>query len=204
MKKWLCLAFALYRIVVIGQIVSKEAFVNEISRFAVDSGFSKFYLSNEAYPCRFKRFDYDELIKYSLKEMVPLNILNELSEHVYEDSADSYWISGKIDKAICIGADQIRSVLNPAWAVTYDHSLTNRQRERKIKKTIAAWEKRPQEEKLVYFFSRPEFTKDFQYAVIDLDYRCDEHECGRLSTYLLRLDHGKWKTIGIISPGEVG
>jgi hypothetical protein len=185
-----------------GQYSSNEDFVSKVSHLVLDSSFSKFYLSAEAAPGRFTRFDYGQLINYSLKEAVSIDILNELSRHVYEDTADLRWTPGNIPNAICIGADQIRSVLNPGWGLKYDRSLTDKQKEKSIKQFMKQWDKKPQEEKLVFFFSRPEFTNDHQYAVIDLDFRCDEHECGRLATYLFRKVADGWKTIGIISAAE--
>jgi hypothetical protein len=202
MKSLLIQFLVLYAGIVFGQRTSKENFVNQVSQHVVDSSFSKFYLSEEATPCRFTRFDYGQLIKYSLREPVSIDILNELARHSYEDTTDLEWTLRKINKAIGIAGDRIRSILNPSWELKYDPSLTDKQKGKAIKQLLKQWDKKPPEEKLVYFFSRPEFTDDHQYSVIDLDFRCDEHECGRLATYLFKLGPDGWITIGIISAGE--
>jgi hypothetical protein len=204
MKSLLFQILVLSSLAVPGQGFSKESFVNQVSGLVVDSSFSKYYLSSQANPCRFKHFDYGELIKYGLRESVTLGILNELSRHVYEDTADLNWVPGKIDRAICVGSDQILSILDPTRGPRYDPSLTEREKQRAIKKLLSEWDREPQEEKLVYYFSRPEFTDDGQYAVIDLDFRCDEHQCGSFATYFFRQDRGKWKAIGMIPIGEGG
>jgi hypothetical protein len=204
MKIFLLAILFFCRLPGIGQVSSREAFINEISGIVVDSSFAKFYLSSQARPSRFRKFDYGELVKYSLKETVALEILNELSRHVFEDNKEYDWAAGKIDKAICIDDNSIKSILNPSWAILYDPALNGGEKRRAIRKLKKDWDKKPEEEKLVYFFSKPEFTDDGQYAVVDLDFRCDEHECGRFSTYLFRLDHLKWKTIGIILAGGAG
>jgi hypothetical protein len=198
--KWILIRILIiYPFTSFGQPPTKEAFVNEVSSAVVDSRFSKYYLSIEAKRCRFKQFDYDELIKYSLKEVISLDMLNELARHVFEDSASHDWAPEKLTRAICIGQDQIRDILNPTWEARYNNSLSEREKQKAIKKRMNQWNKKPAQEKWVYFFSMPEFTDDGQYAVIDLDFRCDEHECGKLSTYLLRKEKGKWKTVGIIT-----
>ena len=134
MKSFLFQILILFGLITFGQESTKEAFVNQISGTVIDSGFSKYYLSDEAKPCRFKQFDYGQLIKYSLRETVSLSVLNELATHVYEDSTDLYWVLGKIDKAICIQPDQIRSILNPTRGPRYDYSLTEKEKKEPSKK----------------------------------------------------------------------
>jgi hypothetical protein len=183
---------------------SKEEFVNQVSGLVVDSSFTKFYLSEFARPCRFRRFDYGQLNQYGLKETVPLEILNELSRRVYEDKADLYWVSGKLSRAICLDDEQAQNILNPTRIFRYDARLSETERKKAIKKTRKQWDKKPLEDKLVYYFSRPEFTDDHQYAVINLDFRCDDHECGQFLTYIFRKEQDHWKTVGIISASEAG
>jgi len=57
--------------------LSREAFVGAVAHVIVDNSFSRYYLSDQAYPCSLVKFDYDEWVKYALQEEVPIYILNE-------------------------------------------------------------------------------------------------------------------------------
>jgi hypothetical protein len=180
---------------------SKESFANAIFLAVVDSGFSKYYLCARAIPCRFTVFDYGELVKYSLRESVSLGILNELAGKAYRDSAEGIWEEDQLTKAKCLDDDQIRGILDPTWSVRYNPRLNNREKKTAIRNIQKQRLHQPQEEKLVFYFSKPVFTGDLQYAAIDLDQRCDRHECGVLATYLFRWDGYRWKTIGVVPAG---
>ena len=203
MKSWLVICCCGSTLLLSGQSTgfSKEVFVNEISHIVVDSSFSCFYLWQTARPCRFKKFDYEQLIKYALKEMVPLPVLNELAMHVLEDSLEVRWQQPELSRARCIGEEQIRDILNPGWKARYIYNPDRKQKKRAIKKAMADWEEKPPEEKMVFFFSKPVFTNDMQYAVIDLDLRCDTHECGRLSTCFFRRSQDHWVLVGMLHGG---
>jgi hypothetical protein len=159
---------------------SNEDFVNVVFRELVDSNFSTYYLSANAYPCSFKKFDYDEWYKYALKEDVPIYILNELAKNSFLDNSPRSWKQDKLIKAFCIDEEKIEALLVPG--------MQHEDRDTKNRK--------PRETNLVFYFSRPVFTGDYQYAVIDLSFRCDNHLCGMGATFLFKQVNGKWSVVG--------
>jgi len=155
-----------------GRAQSGEDFVNTIAKLVVDSNFSQYYLFSDATPCSFKKFDYDEWYKYGLKEDVPIYILNELAKKSFDDAAPRYWQQQKLLNAFCIGEENAKALLSSPQK---KHRKANR---------------------VVYYFSRPEFTDDYQYAVIDLGFRCDDRQCGMGATFLFKQVNGKWTVAG--------
>jgi len=169
--KWV-IAFLLFFNFVPGRAQSGEDFVNVIAKLVVDSNFSQYYLFSSATPCSFKKFDYDEWYKYGLKKDVPIYILNELAKKSFEDAAPRYWQQQKLLNAFCIDEENAKTLLSSPQK---KHSKANR---------------------VVYYFSRPEFTDDYQYAVIDLGFRCDDQQCGMGATFLFKQVNGKWTVAG--------
>ena len=176
--------------------ISKEEFVNEIFNKVADSNFSKYYLLDKAYPCNFKRYNYDEWAKYGLKNDVSINVLNELSEKSYLDSTHNSWIQGKLSKAICIADNEADTILNPVLELQHNKQITGRKKRKAIKKQLEVWAKKPEEEKFVFCISKPEFTDDFQYAVINVVYRCDDKACGMGATYVFKRIDNNWEVAG--------
>src|SRR5580692_4995275 len=70
---------------------SPEEFLNAVSPTVVDSSFDHYYLVAGTDSCRFLKYNYDEWIKYHLKEPLAFNILNELSEKVYLSRYPYFW-----------------------------------------------------------------------------------------------------------------
>ena len=100
---------------------------------------SVFYLVAGSDTCRFEKFDYDEWVKYYLEETVPLTTLNELAYKVHATKTPYYWQQDKLKYAICITAKTADSLL----------ALPSGSR--------------------VYSISRPYFTDDGQFAVMDVN-----------------------------------
>ncbi|MEO5591388.1 MAG: hypothetical protein ABIR15_20725 [Chitinophagaceae bacterium] len=176
----LLLSFFIYRAGQAQNIpVSNEDFVNSISRLVVDSSFSHYYLSGNAAPCSFKKFDYDEWYKYGLTEDVPIYILNELAKKSFLDAAPHNWQQEELLKAFCIDEEKAKLLLKPP--------LKRHAKNQHL--TIDA-------DKIVYYFSRPEFTDDYQYAIIDMSFRCDDRQCGMGATFLFKQVNGKWIVAG--------
>ena len=158
---------------------SNEDFVNAVFHEVVDSNVSIYYLSASAYPCSFRKFDYDEWYTYALKEDVPIYILNELAEKSQLDAKPVYWRQEQLRAANCIDEEKISTVFTAAM-----NTLAKKRNRNQVENSV------------VYFFSRPEFTADGQYAVIDMSYRCDNHLCGMGATFLFRQLNGKWRVAG--------
>jgi hypothetical protein len=168
---------------------SPESFVNEVFRTFVDSSFTSYYLVVNADTCRFMKYDYDEWIKYHLKETVPITTLNELSEKVYLSRNYPYrWQQIRLQQAICITpakADSIFTLENPAL-----HKTKTRR-----KQILKEWQKLPPQAKTVFSFSLPQFTDDGGYAVIDLNMICGSG-CGSGFTCIFRNTSAGWRRIG--------
>lgn len=159
---------------------SNEDFVNAVARLIIDSSESQYYLSAYAPSCSFKKYDYEEWYKYGLKEDVPFYILNELSEKAYLDNIPLNWRQEKLLNAFCINDEAAKIVLS---SVFIHH--------------VKSQPARGSPAKMVYYFSRPAFTGDYGYAVIDIGFRCDDKQCGMGSTFLFRQVNGKWRVAGI-------
>jgi hypothetical protein len=168
---------------------SREEFVDSIFHTVVDSNFSKYYLSEQAAPCSFVKFNYDEWVKYALRETVTMDIMNELAERSYYDRKSLLWRPERLPGAVCINEKKIDSILDPALGIRGEGKKAIHQR-------FVKWSQLPPEQRTVFYFSRPLFTKDGQYAIIDLDYRCDAQQCGARSTCLFRSEGTGWKLIG--------
>jgi hypothetical protein len=177
-------------------IPSREEFVNQVFHVFVDSSFSAYYLSADAAPCSFVKYNYDEWIKYALQEDVPIYLLNELAGKAYDDRRPGRWRQDSLAKARCIDEEQIGPRLDPAFGLRSDTSMGDRKRQRAIRRRYAAWNRLPAEQRTVFYFSRPAFTDDGQYAVLDMSYRCDNRQCGEGSTCLFRRMDSGWKLIG--------
>jgi hypothetical protein len=153
---------------------SPEEFVNAVYTTIVDSSFGHYYLVVGTDSCHFLKYDYDEWIKYHLKEPLPFPILNELSEKVYLSRYPYFWKQQHLDKAICITRKQADSIL--ALNPPFDH--------------------KPSSNNVIFSFSLPQFTDDGQFAVIDMNLVCGQ-VCGIGYTYVFRLTTtGEWKLVG--------
>jgi hypothetical protein len=165
-----------------------EEFVNAILPQFVDSSFEHYYLVIGTDSCRFLKYDYDEWIKYHLKEPLPVNILNDLSEKVYLSRFPFFWRQPRLQKAICITRKQADSILagNPAFA----HEPADPQKKGGFH---LDWRR------YVYSLSLPQFTDDGQYAVIDINFICGP-VCGQGITAIFRLTtSGDWKLAGQVT-----
>jgi len=102
---------------------SPEEFVNAIYPTVVDSTFNHYYLVMGTDSCRFLKYDYDEWIKYHLREPLTVNILNELSEKVYLSRYPYFWKQPRLQKAICVTRKQADSLLMDKKDVVFSFSL---------------------------------------------------------------------------------
>lgn len=179
-------------------IPGKEAFIGAIFGTVVDSSFSSWYLCEKAYPCSFVKYDYDEWIKYALQETVPIYILNELAQKSYYDRKPENWRPDDLagTGARCISEEKATALLDPAGGLPSDTTLTNARRQRIRHRIWQHWSALPAQDRTVFYFSRPLFTDDGQYAILDLDYRCDARQCGAGAVCLFRHTAAGWKLIG--------
>ena len=184
--------------------ISKEEFINQIFNEIADSSFSRYYLLNKAYPCNFKKYDYDEWVKYGLRDDIGIDILNELAKKSYYDTARNLWDQQKLNKAICIEDKQANLILDPVKNIEQDKNLSEKKKNKAIQKELKAWRNKPKQEKFVFCFSKPEFTDDFQYAVINVVCRCDDKACGMGATYLFKRKDDNWEIAGKMVAWENG
>ncbi len=158
---------------------NREDFINAICSNVVDSGFTHYYLAEMAYPCSFKKFDYEEWYKYGLKQDIPFGSLTELSKQIWEDSSRYTWQQSKLQRAICVNEKRQKEILSARELIKSRH----------LKRKNAT-------EGFVFFFSKPAFTNDQQYAVIDMGFRCDDHQCGMGATFLFKKENSHWILAG--------
>src|ERR1041385_215710 len=100
-----------------------EECVNAIYPTIVDTSFKQYYLVMGTDSCRFLKYDYDEWIKYHLREPLSFNILNELSEKVYLSRYPYFWKQPKLQKAVCITPTQADSILDRNRLPVFSFSL---------------------------------------------------------------------------------
>ena len=177
-------------------IPSDEAFINQVVHTVVDSSFDRYYLDENARPCSFVKYDYDEWIKYDLQETVPIYTLNELAKNSYSDRKSCTWQQDQLLKASCINQQNIDSILSPVGDPRSDTTRLSKKQKKLIRRKWAAWGLLPASERTVFYFSRPVFTDDGQYAILDMDFRCDNRQCGEGSVCLFRRAGAGWILIG--------
>ena len=155
------------------QAPSPEQFINAVFSTVVDSAQPHYFLIEGADTCRFVKYDYDEWAAYHLLEPVPISILNELAQKVYQSGFRYLWKQDSLEKAICVTHHQADSILyqNPP-----EGDGTPRH--------------------LVFSFSLPQFTDDGKYAVVDLNMVCGGR-CGLGATYIFKQTGKGWKMIGV-------
>ena len=100
-----------------------EEFVNAVYPTLVDSSFPHYYLVAGTDSCNFAKYDYDEWIKYHLKEPLTFNIMNELSEKVYLSRYPYFWKQARLQKAICVTRKQADSILLDKKTPVFSFSL---------------------------------------------------------------------------------
>jgi hypothetical protein len=173
-------------------IPSPEAFVNAVFHTVVGASWSHYYLIAGTDSSRFTKYDYDEWVKYTLKEQVPLPVMNELSEKVYHSRTPYFWKQDSLQMAICITRKQGDSILYPAFnrRSPYDRRSKKESRKKAARDPIG-----PDQDRYVFSFSLPQFTDDGQYAVIDLNFVCGVI-CGEGFTCLFHRSPSGWKLIG--------
>lgn len=169
---------------------SPEEFLNAVIPKFIDSTFDHYYLVAGTDSCRFLKYNYDEWIKYHLKEPLSFNTLNELSEKVYLSRYPYFWKQPHLQKAILITRKQADSITS--GQIGYPRNASKRfvRKWRRHLKHLPAWQR------YVFSFSLPQFTDDGQYAVIDLNFICGV-ACGEGFTCIYRLTTtGEWKLVG--------
>ena len=173
-----------------------EDFINQVFHTVVDSVAGRYYLCEQANPCSFVRYDYDEWIKYALQETVPIYTLDELAKNSYFDRKSCTWQQDRLIGATCISEGKADSILNPVPGLRSDTTKLRARQKRAVARKWAAWSRLPVAAHTVYYFSRPAFTDDGQYAILDMDFRCDARQCGQGATCLFRHTASGWRLIG--------
>jgi len=172
---------------------SNEAFVSAVLPQIMGRSFYKYYLFAVADTCLFTKFNYDEWVKYHLDEPLSIVVMNELARKAYEERGTYYWRQDQLKGGVCIGQQKLDSVLHPVNMIARDSSLTRRQWRKALHKM--KFTHLPMEERYIFFFSRPAFTDDGQYAVIDCNTVCGPN-CGADLTFLFRRAGDGWRQIG--------
>jgi hypothetical protein len=169
---------------------SPEEFLNAVFTTVVDSSFGHYYLVAGTDSCYFRKYNYDEWIKYHLKEPLTVNTLNELSEKVYLSRYPYFWKAPHLQKAILITRKQADSIIGSHAPLPANAPSKVKRKWRQNLKHLPQWQLN------VCSFSLPQFTDDGQYAVIDLNVICGA-TCGKGLTCIYRLTTtGEWRLVG--------
>lgn len=102
---------------------SPEEFLNAVYTTVVDSSVAHYYLVMGTDSCRFLKYDYDEWIKYHLKEPLAFPILNELSQKVFLSRYPYFWKQNRLKKAVCVTRRQADSLLQDKKDIVFSFSL---------------------------------------------------------------------------------
>lgn len=179
--------------------LSKETFINQIENKLIDSSFSpgnfsKYYLLTSATPCSFKKFNYEELLKYSLDKVIPIYALNELAKNSVSDTSKAIWSQQNLPNAICLSRETADSI---AYAQRNIHPTGKKEKKQALSQLEKDLEEKKIFDKSYFVFSKPVFTDDYQYAVMDVSFRCGSKcDCGW--TYLFERVGQDWEIAGKI------
>ena len=204
---FLCLSISVYLSIPTGlfaqTIPSKEAFLNEVFSQLTDSAVTttvagqpsfRYFLGTDARPCGFIKYNYDEWIKYNLKEVVPINVLDELAGKCYHDHPHASWDQDSLFGAVCVGSAQFDSIMNPIRSLP--DGVWTKQQQRIARRRTKAWLKLPWQERTIYEVSKPEFTDDGRYAMIEMIVMAGKLFVGEYTSLFRRTGPDGWKLIG--------
>ncbi len=191
-KKLIYILPLIYALNSYSQIITKENFVNEMYHTIVDSSFRYYYLHANA-PAIYWHYEKNELMaKLAVYDSAKNPAKSELLESLALYDSTIKQISGSIleelyDKA---NADTITehwdyTQLNKARKISLD--IKNKMKLRDKHLLL-------EEEKNIFFFSKPIFNKSKEYAIISMERYCG-NICAYRCIYLLRKITGKWKDV---------
>jgi hypothetical protein len=168
-------------------------FINQVYLTIVDSSFTNYYLSDsftiisnledellESRPDKRHIMDYKTLQEFILKS---------------HQQIPGKWDCGKIKKSICVNDDTIpvitgtraQYVLNDEWS----EEKKEFERERQLEEQRKIWRSKPEQEKYVYFFSKPIFSEHHNIAIVSLARYCGMR-CALSCIYTFKKVKGKW------------
>lgn len=172
----------------------KEAFVNEVFRNFVASSFSYYYLDSSADNINFYRIHYREQIKKSILRIVPEEYLNDIFMKMEMDTNLLYWDYNLLKNARkALNEDDILQLFT---TVRYSKNYRSKRKREKIAVKQIEYQRKvhnakPIQERQIYHFSRPIFSKDDQYAIINFSVVCGS-TCGGGCLYVFKKISGKW------------
>ena len=126
--------------------------------------------------------------------MVDVGILtlNELAKKCYYDRKPGAWLQDSLTAGCCINVAKARQLLDPLAGLPVDSAASSHHRKRIVDKKQRQWLALPPQERTVFYFSLPEFTDDGEYAVMDLEFRCDDRQCGLGATWIFQHTAAGW------------
>jgi hypothetical protein len=181
-----------------GQAETKEDFVNEVYCAKVNKSYRYYYLDSNASAINW-HYEKSELMKKialydSIKNpdkselwesmartvsalydstirQVPGSVLEELYDKANSDTVKEQWDFSLLNKARIVSPEVLYNIKMPA----HKHHRTK-------------------EQKNIFSFSRPIFSKSKEYAIISMESYCGSL-CAERCIYLFRKITGKWKDI---------
>ena len=147
-----------------------EEFINSIYLSLIDSSFSQYYLADECYCLDLNKTDSIQLNKF-----IDNIAFQELIHKTVQDTLPIKWNCSKINKSKCVNRDTANSIILKTILYKQDRKI----------------DKIPQQEQLVYFFTRPIFTDNDVFSIIAMGYNCGLY-CGYRCTFLFKKINGEW------------
>ena len=177
-----------------GQNISKEAFINEIHLSFVDSSSSSYYLSEKCSNLHIGRYDTSRLID-GFREYITDYVLAQLIQKAISDTSKQMWNSDLLIKAQCIDDRTADTILKSYFTATTKSKWSKRKQDRIVNKQVEEqrkkWKSLPIQERTVYYFSRPIFDDNNQFAIISLWSSCGS-TCGYGCIFLFKFINQRW------------
>jgi hypothetical protein len=120
--------------------------------------------------------------------------MDELAARCYHDQESVDWRQDSLLNAVCVGPSNADSAA-PAPAGPSPDKLTRQQR-KAMRKQAKIMDRQPPGSRFIYGISKPEFTDDGQYAIIEVVFDCGPLCASKSSFLFRRTGPDTWKMIG--------
>jgi hypothetical protein len=139
--------------------------------------------------------DKYEKIEREFGKYISKSILQQIINKAHIDTLSENWNCAELSKSKCVDKDTVGLITNTTITFRVDSKWNARtkekEKERQIQEQKKAWAKKPQQEKRVYYFSKPIFDNNNEYAIVSVGYVCG-NLCGHGCTLLFKKINGKW------------
>jgi hypothetical protein len=169
---------------------SNEKLINDIYSCFVDTSYSSYYLHEKC--LTLKRHSNENKGFESFMNFISETQLDDLLNKATTDTLPLKWNCGELDKAKCINKTNNTGIL----IVELSHYPSKRYR-KKIEKENDKINKKPEQERRLYYFSRPIIDNKSEYAIIEMKcaYASSYYDTYFNCVFLLKNLNGQWTKI---------